>query len=81
MVEASDLVTVALDQLLPRADGPESRLIEAMRYAALGPGRRIRPYFAIETARIERVLRRHGARFLDRVFTPGEQRDCMMLTK
>ncbi len=38
MVEASDLVTVALDQLLPRTDGAESRLIEAMRYAALGPG-------------------------------------------
>ena len=52
MVEASDLVTVALDQLLPRADGPESRLIEAMRYAVLGPGRRIRPYFTIETARM-----------------------------
>ena len=52
MVEASDLVTVALDQLLPRADGPESRLIEAMRYAVLGPGGRIRPYFALETARM-----------------------------
>ena len=52
MVEASDLVTVALDQLLPRADGPESRLIEAMRYAVLGPGRRIRPYFTLETARM-----------------------------
>jgi farnesyl diphosphate synthase len=43
---------VALDQLLPRADGPESRLIEAMRYAVLGPGRRIRPYFMLETARM-----------------------------
>ncbi len=52
MAEASDLVTVALDQLLPRADGPESRLIEAMRYAVLGPGRRIRPYLTLETARM-----------------------------
>ena len=52
MVEASDLVTVALDQLLPRADGPESRLIEAMRYAVLGPGPRIRPYYTLETARM-----------------------------
>ena len=52
MIEASDLVTVALDQLLPRTDGPESRLIEAMRYAVLGPGRRIRPYFTLETARM-----------------------------
>ena len=58
LVEASDLVTVALDQLLPRTDGPESRLMEAMRYAALGPGRRIRPYFTLETARMLNVEER-----------------------
>ena len=34
--ETADRVTVALDTLLPRADGPEARLISAMRYAALG---------------------------------------------
>jgi farnesyl diphosphate synthase len=52
VIQAADLVTVALDELLPRADGPESRLTEAMRYAALGPGKRLRPYFALETARM-----------------------------
>jgi farnesyl diphosphate synthase len=52
MAEAADLVTVALDALLPRADGPEQRLTEAMRYAALGPGKRLRPFFALETARM-----------------------------
>jgi farnesyl diphosphate synthase len=41
---------VALDELLPRAEGPESRLTEAMRYAALGPGKRLRPFFALEAA-------------------------------
>ena len=50
--ETADLVTVALDQLLPRAEGPESRLTEAMRYAALGPGKRLRPFFALETAKM-----------------------------
>jgi farnesyl diphosphate synthase len=50
--EVADMVTVALDRLLPRADGPESRLTEAMRYAALGPGKRLRPYFAMEAARL-----------------------------
>ena len=50
VAEVADLVTVALDELLPRADGPESRLTEAMRYAALGPGKRLRPFFAIEAA-------------------------------
>ena len=50
--QAADLVTVALDELLPRAEGPEARLTEAMRYAALGPGKRLRPFFALETGRI-----------------------------
>ncbi len=52
VAEAADLVTVALDELLPRAEGPESRLTEAMRYAALGPGKRLRPYFVLETGRM-----------------------------
>ncbi len=52
VAEAADLVTVALDELLPRAEGPETRLTEAMRYAALGPGKRLRTYFALETGRM-----------------------------
>jgi farnesyl diphosphate synthase len=52
VAEVADLVTIALDRLLPRAEGPESRLTEAMRYAALGPGKRLRPYFAMEAARL-----------------------------
>ncbi|HKT53343.1 MAG TPA: polyprenyl synthetase family protein [Caulobacteraceae bacterium] len=52
LAEAADLVTVALDALLPRAEGPEQRLTEAMRYAALGPGGRLRPFFALETAKM-----------------------------
>lgn len=52
IAETADLVTVALDQLLPRAEGPEARLTEAMRYAALGPGKRLRPFFALETAKM-----------------------------
>jgi farnesyl diphosphate synthase len=50
--QVADLVTVALDALLPRADGPEQRLTEAMRYAALGPSRRLRPFLALEAARM-----------------------------
>lgn len=52
VAETADLVTVALDELLPRAEGPEAKLTEAMRYAALGPGKRIRPFFALETGRM-----------------------------
>ena len=52
VAEAADLVTVALDELLPRGDGPEGRLTEAMRYAVLGPGKRLRTFFALETGRM-----------------------------
>jgi farnesyl diphosphate synthase len=52
MAETADLVTMALDQLLPRGEGPECRLTEAMRYAALGPGKRLRPFFALEAGRL-----------------------------
>jgi farnesyl diphosphate synthase len=58
VTEVADLVTVALDALLPRSGGPEARLLEAMRYAALGPGKRLRPYFAVETARMFKLEER-----------------------
>jgi farnesyl diphosphate synthase len=47
--EAADRVTVALDALLPRAQGPEARLFSAMRYAALAGGKRMRPFFVLES--------------------------------
>ena len=46
--EVADRVTVALDQLIPRADGPEAQLMRAMRHAALANGKRMRPFFIIE---------------------------------
>lgn len=62
LVETADLVTVAVDALLPRADGPEARLTEAMRYAVLGPGRRLRPFYVVETARMYGVEDRAALR-------------------
>jgi len=50
--ETADRVTVALDALLERPDGPEKRLISAMRYAALGSGKRLRPFLLIEGGRL-----------------------------
>jgi len=50
--QAADLVTVALDELLSRGEGPEHRLTEAMRYAALGPGVRLLPFYALEAGRM-----------------------------
>ncbi|MHB9058116.1 MAG: polyprenyl synthetase family protein [Bacillota bacterium] len=40
----------ALDAYLPRADEPPRRLHEAMRYGALAPGKRIRPFVLLATA-------------------------------
>ena len=41
---------LALDPRPARSRGPR-RLVEAMRYAALGGGKRLRPFLVIETAR------------------------------
>ena len=37
-----------LDLLLPRPTGPEARLLEAMRYAVLGGGKRLRAFMTIQ---------------------------------
>lgn len=39
-----------LDQLLPVEDAPERMLLEAMRYASLDGGKRIRPFLVIQSA-------------------------------
>lgn len=52
VAQAAVQVEAALDKLLPQTEGPESRLTDAMRYAALGPGKRLRPYFALEAGRL-----------------------------
>ena len=46
-------VTDLLDRLLPIDDEkPESKLMEAMRYAALSSGKRIRPFMVVSSAQI-----------------------------
>ena len=47
--EVADQVTVALDQLIPPAAGPEAELMRAMRHAALANGKRMRPFYVLET--------------------------------
>jgi farnesyl diphosphate synthase len=46
-----------LDILLPAAVGPEAKLYEAMRYACLGGGKRLRPLLVIEGAKLFAVQR------------------------
>jgi farnesyl diphosphate synthase len=49
LTEIADRVTVALDQLIPPAQGPEADLMRAMRHSALANGKRLRPFLVIES--------------------------------
>jgi farnesyl diphosphate synthase len=63
MAALAGAVENELDRLLPPAGGAQARLIEAMRYAILGGGKRLRPFlvaagadlFAVHAARALRV--------------------------
>jgi farnesyl diphosphate synthase len=44
----ADRMNIAIDALLPPVQGPEARLMEAMRYSALDGGKRLRPFFTLE---------------------------------
>ena len=41
-----------LDHLLPKPEGLEARVIEAMRYAIFAGGKRLRPFLVLQTARL-----------------------------
>ncbi|WP_372624557.1 polyprenyl synthetase family protein [Falsiroseomonas sp.] len=59
--EAAAEIERTLDALLPRPEGAESRLFEAMRYAAMG-GKRLRGFLVIEGARQFGVARASALR-------------------
>ncbi len=48
--EQGRIVEQAIDTLLPMPDGAERRLVEAMRYATLGGGKRLRGFLVMEVA-------------------------------
>ncbi|WP_368416506.1 polyprenyl synthetase family protein [Falsiroseomonas sp.] len=49
--QAAAEIEQTLDALLPAAEGAEARLYEAMRYAAMGGGKRMRGFLVMEGAR------------------------------
>jgi len=51
-----------IDRLLPLDAAPARQLTEAMRYAALGPGKRLRPFLVIESATLFGVPRQRALR-------------------
>lgn len=47
---SAEAIEPVLDALLPPAEGPRGRVVEAMRYAALGGGKRLRPHLLLASA-------------------------------
>lgn len=56
--QAAKLTDAALERLLVVPPGLEARVYDAMRYAALAPGKRMRPFFVLAGANLFGVARR-----------------------
>ncbi len=62
MSDAAAEIDEALEQLLPRVEGAEARLFEAMRYSVIGGGKRLRGFLVLEGARQFGVARQAALR-------------------
>jgi farnesyl diphosphate synthase len=62
MGEAAELVEQEIDHLLPMSDLTEAKLFEAMRYACLGGGKRLRPFLVLTSAGLFGVSKDCAAR-------------------
>ncbi len=62
LAEQGRVVEAALDALMPLPDGHERRLVEAMRYASLGGGKRLRGFLVLEVAGLFGVAQACAAR-------------------
>ena len=55
LAEDARAVTETLNRLLSTEDSAEARLTEAMRYATLNGGKRVRPFLVMSSARLFNV--------------------------
>jgi len=62
LAEAAESVEETLAALLPKGDGPEAPAFEAMRYACLGGGKRLRPFLVLCSSRLFGVDKRCALR-------------------
>ncbi|MFZ5930245.1 MAG: polyprenyl synthetase family protein [Pseudomonadota bacterium] len=62
LAHAVSTVEHALDALLPKSRDSEARLFDAMRYAALGGGKRLRPFLVLSSASLFGVQEECAAR-------------------
>lgn len=52
LAETASGIKTTIETMLPLTDSPERILVEAMRYASLEGGKRIRPFLVIESAKL-----------------------------
>ena len=62
IVEAAKAADSTLEQVLPRPQGPQGRVQEAMRYATFAGGKRLRPFLVLHAARLFGVDDAHSLR-------------------
>src|ERR1700733_14493682 len=58
LAETAKLTDATLERLIIVPEGYEARVFEAMRYAALAPGKRLRPFLVLASAQLFSVARR-----------------------
>ncbi len=58
LADSAEAVDRTIQALLASPDGPEARVYEAMRYAALAPGKRLRPFLVLASAHLFSVGQR-----------------------
>jgi farnesyl diphosphate synthase len=58
LADTVTLTDAALDKLIVVPTGLEARVFEAMRYASLAPGKRLRPFLVLASAQLFAVARR-----------------------
>jgi farnesyl diphosphate synthase len=62
LARVAEVVEAALEALLPEPEGAEARLADAMRYATLGGGKRLRAFLVMESAALFAVSETCAAR-------------------
>lgn len=62
MQEAAKVVNSTLTTILPLINGPTSRVIEAMHYAVMAGGKRVRPFLVIQSAQMFNVSKHSALR-------------------
>ncbi len=58
----AERIDALLDQLMPLDSAPAKRVIDAMRYASIGQGKRLRPFLVCESAKLFDVDPQHALR-------------------